>query len=81
VFPGVPPGTYVAFEDQRFPITDFSYADENFVFTNVNVTVVPEPSVNVLFGVGSVVLAICCRWLPWVDTVGTTGEASRQGVG
>ncbi len=43
IFNGVPQGTYVAFEDQSFPNSDFSYADENFVFSNILVNV-PEPA-------------------------------------
>ncbi len=46
IFAGVPSGTYVAFEDLRFPNSDFNYDDESFVFTNTSVSVasVPEPS-------------------------------------
>jgi hypothetical protein len=46
VFPGVPVGTYVAFEDLPFPGSDFNYYDENFVFTNVAATssAVPLPA-------------------------------------
>lgn len=41
----IPKGTYVGFEDLRFPNSDFNYFDETFVFTNVNTIVgVPEPS-------------------------------------
>lgn len=47
VFPGVPAGTYVAFEDLPFPNSDFNYDDESFVFTNVLIGPppgsVPEP--------------------------------------
>jgi PEP-CTERM motif len=39
-FAGSPAGTYVAFEDLRFPNSDFNYFDQTFVFT----TSVPEPS-------------------------------------
>ncbi|HZO88818.1 MAG TPA: PEP-CTERM sorting domain-containing protein [Chthonomonadaceae bacterium] len=42
-FPGVPAGTYVAFEDLPFPGSDFNYFDENFVFSNV-LTNAPPPS-------------------------------------
>jgi hypothetical protein len=35
VFPGVPAGTYVAFEDLSFPGADYDHNDESFVFTNV----------------------------------------------
>jgi hypothetical protein len=44
IFPGVPPGLYVGFEDEQFPFSDFSYADETFVFTNARIGAVPEPS-------------------------------------
>ncbi len=44
MFGNTPPGTYVAFEDERFPDSDYSYADENFVFTNVTPAAVPEPA-------------------------------------
>ena len=54
LFPGVPVGTYVAFED--IPIStgpDFNYDDESFVFTNVSATaVVPEPGPLALLGLG-----------------------------
>lgn len=48
-FSGVPSGTYVGFEDQRFPASDYNYNDLSFVFTNVSVatnggvSAVPEP--------------------------------------
>lgn len=50
-FAGVPAGTYVAFEDQSFPNSDFNYFDENFVFGNVltNAPTVPEPGAYALF--------------------------------
>src|SRR5207248_4286791 len=45
VFPGVPPGTYVAFEDIPLSLSpDFNYNDLSFVFTNVAVAV-PGPVV------------------------------------
>ncbi len=43
VFPGVPPGVFVAFEDARMPNSDFDYNDNMFVFTQVAMTT-PEPS-------------------------------------
>ena len=49
VFAGVPTGAYVAFEDLRFPDSDFNYDDESFVFTNV-ATTVPEPATLALLG-------------------------------
>lgn len=52
--PGVPAGTYVAFEDLQFPQSDFNYFDETFVFTihsDPSIPVgVPEPSSFALFG-------------------------------
>jgi hypothetical protein len=57
VFAGVPAGTFVAFEDQRFPSSDFSYDDENFVFTNVRSSV-PEPAGLASAGAGAVLF---CR--------------------
>lgn len=47
-YAGTPAGTYVAFEDQRFPNSDYNYNDLSFVFTNVatqqaSVSAVPEP--------------------------------------
>jgi hypothetical protein len=41
---GIPHGTYVAFEDQQFPGSNYNYDDEAFVFRNVAPTAVPEPS-------------------------------------
>jgi hypothetical protein len=38
----IPPGTYIAFEDQRFPSSNFNYFDETFVVTNTLVNV-PGP--------------------------------------
>ncbi len=47
LYSGIPVGTYVGFEDLRFPDSDFNYYDESFVFTGVSSTTygsVPEPS-------------------------------------
>jgi hypothetical protein len=52
LFPGVPKGTYVAFEDLRFPGSDFNYNDESFVFTNVNSVPEPETCALLLAGLG-----------------------------
>ena len=55
VFDGVPMGTYVAFEDLRFPGADFNYNDEAFVFTNVSTNrdaTIPEPASLALLGFG-----------------------------
>ncbi len=49
--PGVPAGTYVAFEDLNSG-GDFNYRDETFVFTNV-ATTIPEPaSLALVLGAG-----------------------------
>ena len=51
IFDGVPVGTYVAFEDLRYPGSDFNYNDESFVFTNVATNAsVPEPTSLALIG-------------------------------
>jgi hypothetical protein len=60
LFPGVPVGTYVAFEDLPFPDSDFNYDDESFVFSNVRADV-PEPVSLVLFGIGAVGVAARLR--------------------
>ncbi|MEP6504348.1 MAG: PEP-CTERM sorting domain-containing protein [Betaproteobacteria bacterium] len=39
----VPAGTYIGFEDLPATGSDFNYADEQFSFTNVATSVVPEP--------------------------------------
>ena len=44
-FDSIPAGLFVAFEDQRFPSSDFNYNDEDFVVPNVNVSV-PGPVVG-----------------------------------
>ena len=52
---GVPFGTYVAFEDLRYPDSDFNYNDESFVFTNVATNrdeQIPEPGSLALLGLG-----------------------------
>jgi hypothetical protein len=55
---GVPAGTYVAFEDLRFPGADFNYNDESFVFTNTTTHNgnVPEPTSVALLGLGMMAL-------------------------
>jgi len=53
IFGSAPAGTFVAFEDERFPSSDFSYNDENFVFSNV---AVPEPASEMLGAVALVLI-------------------------
>jgi hypothetical protein len=48
-FPGtstIPAGTYVGFEDLAKSVSDFNYADEQFVFSNTMTSIgsAPEPS-------------------------------------
>ncbi len=52
---GIPVGVYVGFEDLDHG-GDFNYSDEQFVFSNVNVGVVPEPAnaLLLLAGLGAV---------------------------
>ncbi len=52
VFAGIPVGTFVSFEDLPFNSSDLNYNDEDFVFTNVAVTAVPEPTSLLLLGAG-----------------------------
>lgn len=61
---GVPPGTYVAFEDLPGWRSDWNYHDETFVFTDVAVaTPAPEPTawVMMLVGVGAIGAAMRLR--------------------
>jgi hypothetical protein len=37
IIDSIPVGTFVSFEDLRFPNSDFNYNDEDFVFTDVSV--------------------------------------------
>jgi len=64
-YPGVPAGTYVAFEDQRLPQSDYNYNDLSFVFTNVSTqiqslaaTAVPEPQSQGMLVAGLAALAV-----------------------
>lgn len=59
---GVPPGTYVGFEDLRANGSDFNYFDETFVFTNVSTTpAVPEPANVALLLAGMGLLGAMAR--------------------
>jgi PEP-CTERM motif len=47
ILDSIPAGTFVAFEDLRFPDSDYNYNDETFVFTDVSAVVrsgTPEPA-------------------------------------
>ncbi len=57
----IPVGTFVSFEDLRFPNSDFDYDDENFVFAIVSSPSVPEPSTFLLLGMGLVGVGIMRR--------------------
>lgn len=64
-YPGVPAGTFVAFEDQRLPASDFNYNDLSFVFTNVSTlaittlsSAVPEPQTQGMLLSGLAALAL-----------------------
>ena len=63
LFPGVPSGTYVGFEDQPYNLgskgSDHDYNDEQFVFA---ISAAPEPS----------------TWLLMIAGVGLTGAALRR---
>ena len=62
ILPGVPTGTFVAFEDLKYPGSDYNYNDETFVFSNViSGAAVPEPGTVMLFSVGLLSLAIYGR--------------------
>jgi len=57
----LPAGTYVGFEDES-PVndgsSDFNYTDEEFVFSDVATSTVPEPASFLAFGAGLVGLAL-----------------------
>jgi hypothetical protein len=49
ILDSIPVGTFVAFEDLRFPNSDFNYNDEDFVVTNTHVSHVsgvPGPTIG-----------------------------------
>ncbi len=59
----VPKATYVGFEDEAFPHSDFNYNDDAFVFTNTtaqSISAAPEPSIWLLMvaGIGGIGLML-----------------------
>ncbi len=64
VYSGSPAGTYVGFEDEAFPGSDYNYFDDTFIFTNTNTVVtggVPEPATWALMLVGFGALGLALR--------------------
>jgi hypothetical protein len=62
VYAGSPVGTYVAFEDEPFPNSDYNYFDDTFVFTNVATqSSVPEDSPTVLLVAFALVALMAAR--------------------
>jgi len=57
----IPAGVYVGFEDLPKGSSDFNYADETFVLTNVNVAAVPEPESYAMMMAGLAVLGVVAR--------------------
>jgi hypothetical protein len=63
---GIPAGIFIGMEDLPNGQSDLDYNDDQFVFTNVSATPVPEPSSLImlgsgLFGLGGVVRRRFCR--------------------
>jgi hypothetical protein len=53
VYAGSPAGTYVAFEDEAFPGSDFNYFDDTFIFANTTISPsTPEASTWAIMMVG-----------------------------
>ncbi len=61
IFPGVPTGTFVGFEDLPFPDSDFDYNDTTFVVTNVSMTAPDGSSSLILLGVGLAAIGLMRR--------------------
>jgi len=57
----IPLGVFVGFEDLPREEIDFDYNDHEFVFTNVGLATVPEPTTILLLGGGLVGLAVSRR--------------------
>jgi hypothetical protein len=59
----IPAGTYVGFEDLADSVSDFNYADEQFVFTNTSTAIsgVPESSTWAMMIVGFVGLTFAAK--------------------
>jgi hypothetical protein len=45
---GIPAGMFIGMEDLVVPGSDLDYNDDQFVFTNVSMTMAPEPSLIIL---------------------------------
>jgi len=56
----IPAGVFVSFEDLPGG-GDYNYNDEDFVFTNVSINRVPEPSALALFGAGLIAFVFITR--------------------
>jgi hypothetical protein len=51
-FAGIPAGTFVGGEDLPLSTSDLDYNDDQFVFTNIGTTTIPEPASMALTGLG-----------------------------
>jgi hypothetical protein len=58
---GIPPGVFIGMEDLAAPLTDLDYNDDEFVFTNVAASPVPEPTSTILLGIGAVLVGFLRR--------------------
>jgi len=61
IFPGVPVGTFVSFEDLPFPNSDFDYNDTTFVVTNVSMAAPDSSSSLILLGMGLAAIGLLQR--------------------
>ena len=70
ILDSIPTGIFVAFEDLRFPSSDYNYNDETFVFTNTSETSsVPEASTWAMMLAGFSVLGFAAIRRPRGATV------------